>query len=177
MADSRRRNTANPYKGHTVKMQAPLPNLDDDASSESTATERSPLEAAVDAGGIQVEVVHVEATPKKPRRGRWRALEVWTKNRVYGVDGAFVCFEVLDRRTGQLEPKHPMLGAKLAGGQVRGKNGMTITEPFPIVDTAAIFTHSGRHACTSAVERVVIRVRSLRARADINWEQLLADGG
>ncbi len=91
------------------------------------------------------------------------ALEIWTLNRVYVVDSAFVCTRVVDRRTGQFDNAHSTLGATLAGGQRRYGKTLHMARPFPVPGTEAMFTRmSGDKnptALTSKVERVVLRIR------------------
>ena len=43
----------------------------------------------------------------------YRALEVWTRNRLYLIDSNLVCVEVIDRKTGQPDRKHSVLGTRL----------------------------------------------------------------
>jgi hypothetical protein len=95
----------------------------------------------------------------------YRALEVWTRNRVYLVDSNFACVEVIDRKTGKPDPKNSVLGTRLVGGQ--RKYGKTIhqAQPFPVPGTEAVFektSSSGRAvpaSVTSKVERVVLHIR------------------
>ncbi len=95
----------------------------------------------------------------------YRALEVWTQNRLYLVDSNFVCAEVIDRRTGLPDPKHSVLGTRLAGGQRRYGKTMHQAKPFPVPGTEAVFERTaanGRRvpaSVTSKVERVVLHIR------------------
>jgi hypothetical protein len=95
----------------------------------------------------------------------YRALEVWTQNRVYFVDSTFLCVEVIDRRTGQADPKHSVLGTRLAGGQRKYGKTMHQAKPFPVPGTEAVFERPAARgravpaSVTSKVERVVLHIR------------------
>jgi hypothetical protein len=114
--------------------------------------ERPPIE-------VQVEM------HKGPMRqsAKWRAIEIWTKNRVYSVDSTGVCIEVLDRATGRPDEDHALLGARLAGGQRKEGQRLKLSHPYPVPGTEAVFRlpagRAGRFGQTSKVERVVLRVR------------------
>ena len=121
---------------------------------------------------IEVVVVREEALPKK-ERGPWHAIEVWTKNRVYAMDASLLCVEVTDRATGKVDPNHPILGGRLGGGRKRTGRGATFTMPLPVPGTEAMFMRARKQAYTSAVERVLLRIRALRVRSTVTWEQVL----
>jgi hypothetical protein len=109
-----------------------------------------------------VEVCLVEdavSLTEKPRP--WRAIEIWTKRRVYGLDASFTCIEVLSRETGQPEPKHTMLGARLSGGRRRSEGKQRFAFPLPVPGMEAAFSRGKKHGFTSPVERVVLRIRML----------------
>jgi hypothetical protein len=95
----------------------------------------------------------------------YRALEVWTRNRLYLVDSNFMCVEVIDRKTGRADPTHSVLGTRLAGGQRKYGKTMHQAKPFPVPGTEAVFEKtsvSGRQvpaSVTSKVERVVLHIR------------------
>ena len=110
---------------------------------------------------------------------RYRMLEVWTRNRVYIVDSALECIEVLDRRTGTPEATHSLIGATLVGGQRKYMHTMHISRPFPVPGTEAIFVRPGKRAqpsgLTSKVERVVLHVHiaSVAMNEDANaWDDV-----
>ena len=184
MADARRRS---PFKGHTVRLpgapkppSAPPPPYNDDDVTDvdpipltdaSNRAEHGELDAET---GIEIVLVREEAIPRRVRTP-WRAVEVWTKNRVYAMDATLNCVEVIDRATGKVDPEHPILGGRLGGGRKRSGRGATFTTPLPLPGTEAMFMRAKKQAYTSAVERVLIRVRALRVRANASWEQVLDD--
>ncbi|MEI8255433.1 MAG: hypothetical protein WCJ30_07130 [Deltaproteobacteria bacterium] len=117
--------------------------------------------AAAPAETIEVEVVRERGPMKKATR--WRALEIWTKNRVYSLDAGMICIEVIDRAAGRPDVDHPLLGGRLAGGQRKEGSRMKLAHPYPVPGTEAVFKlahgRPGRFGQTSLVERVVLRVR------------------
>jgi hypothetical protein len=125
--------------------------------------------------GVEFIVLREDALPKKERTP-WHAYEVWTKNRVYAMDATLVCIQVTDRATGKVDPNHPILGGRLGGGRKRTGRGATFTMPLPLPGTEAMFLRSRKQAYTSAVERVLVRVRALRVRSTVTWEQVLDMG-
>lgn len=120
---------------------------------------------------IELEEVLERGTPRL-LGGGWRAVEVWTQNRVYALDGALMCRQVLDRATQQLVADHPALGARLVGGQLRDDEGriLKVSHPFPRRGMAAVFaTGLGtrlRVSETSAVTRVVVRQRTVEVGSE-----------
>ena len=98
-----------------------------------------------------------------PIQDRYRVLEVWTRNRVYIIDSALACCEVVDRRTNMSEPEHSLIGARLVGGQRKYKKTLHLSRPFPVPGTEAVFVRDDRrHApagLTSKVERVVLHLQ------------------
>src|SRR5579862_3192409 len=129
MSSSSGRRGEPPNKGHTLRIMNPeaRPQRDRGQGQAPAYVDRDPaiVDHYADAtppdqvgtGGIEIQICREEAGHES--RPRWRTIEVWTKNRVYGVDASFVCFEVLERETGRLDPSHAMLGAKLVGGRKR----------------------------------------------------------
>jgi hypothetical protein len=105
------------------------------------------------------QVAHGERRP-------WRAAEVWTKRRVYGLDSTFRCVEILDRQTGRPEQTHEMLGARLGGGRLRDKETVRFSYPLPLPGMEAMFSKGKKHGYTSAVERMIVRIRVLHTSAD-----------
>lgn len=107
-------------------------------------------------------VVEAHKGPMK-RAAKWRAIEIWTKNRVYSVDSTGVCIEVLDRAAGRPDEDHALLGARLAGGQRKEGQRLKLSHPYPVPGTEAVFRlpagRAGRFGQTSKVERVVLRLR------------------
>jgi hypothetical protein len=109
----------------------------------------------------QIEVVLVHVHPDSKSTGPWRSLEFWTANTMYGFDANLVCIEVNSRdpRSGQV-PTH-LLGSLLVGSQSREKNDYSISFPYPVPGMEAVLRvpNQGKHMTTSAVERVMLRVR------------------
>lgn len=118
---------------------------------------------------VDIEVARVGG-PTSPFDGAWRAFEIWTRNRVYGLDGMYRCIAVFDRATGKLESDHPFVGARLVGGQVRLGETSEVWQPLPIPGAEAVFEQSrGARTVlshTSTVERVVLRLRGVSTAHD-----------
>ncbi len=127
------------------------------ADAASPPREPPPIEVVLSRQAQVLAASEARATGQ-----RYRMLEVWTRNRVYVVDSALECIEVIDRRTGRPEAAHSLLGASLAGGQRKYTQTMHISRPFPVPGTEAIFVRPGKKAqpagLTSKVERVVLNV-------------------
>ena len=115
--------------------------------------------------GIELVVIDERQVAGGERRP-WRAAEVWTKRRVYGLDSTFRCVEILDRETGRPELTHEMRGARLGGGRMRDKEGVRFSYPLPLPGMEAMFSKGKKHGYTSAVERMIVRVRVLHTSAD-----------
>ena len=122
---------------------------------------------AHDAGaGVELVVVE-EPMITGGEKKAWRAAEVWTKRRVYGLDSTFKCVEIVDRETGLPERGHEMLGARLGGGRQRDQdNKVRFSYPLPLPGMEAMFMKQTKHGYTSPVERMVVRVRVLVTSAD-----------
>ena len=115
--------------------------------------------------GIELIVVDEKQVAGGERRP-WRAAEVWTKRRVYGLDSTFRCVEILDRQTGRPELTHEMLGARLGGGRLRDKETVRFSYPLPLPGMEAMFSKGKKHGYTSPVEKMIVRVRVLHTSAD-----------
>ncbi len=103
---------------------------------------------------------HSGGAPVEPTS--FRALEIWTLNRIYVVDSSLTCIEVIDRRTNEIDRKHSIVGARLGGGQRQYGKTVHIARPFPVPGTEAVFERPGKRTpagVTSKVERVVLRIR------------------
>src|ERR1700733_12130961 len=103
MADARKRS---PFKGLTLKLPGTAPAAkethptplvaeedvltDVDAMPPTDISNRGEPTHRDAESGIEIVLVREDATPRKTRLP-WRALEVWTKNRVYGMDSSFNC--------------------------------------------------------------------------------------
>ncbi|MBI5502324.1 MAG: hypothetical protein HY907_18920 [Deltaproteobacteria bacterium] len=94
----------------------------------------------------------------------WVAVEIWTRNRIYLIDGTMRCIGVVDRATNRRGEDHSLLGATLTGGQRRTSAHIELSQPFPLPGMNAIFRHRaasrGIHPFgeTSPVERVILRL-------------------
>ncbi|MDB5213212.1 MAG: hypothetical protein JWO86_1139 [Myxococcaceae bacterium] len=145
----------------TVKMDAAPVTVPRPArTSRATDAPRSAADS-----GIEMLVIDEKQTSGGERRP-WRAAEVWTKRRVYGLDSTFRCVEILDRETGRPELTHEMLGARLGGGRMRDPDAVRFSYPLPLPGMEAMFSKGKKHGYTSAVERMVVRIRVLHTTAD-----------
>ena len=154
----------------TVKM-APAPVT---VPRPSRAPRLSDVPRSPAASGIEMLVIDEKQTSGGERRP-WRAAEVWTKRRVYGLDSTFRCVEILDRESGRPELTHEMLGARLGGGRMRDKDAVRFSYPLPLPGMEAMFSKGKKHGYTSAVERMVVRIRVLHTTADENvpsWDDI-----
>lgn len=154
-----------------------------DDEDEVTAVGRHPALVAPGAAGapgpapIEVRVVPEHGSPAASER--WRAYEIWTRRHVYGLDGALTCFEILERESGRLVERHAILGSKLGGGRLREAGLARFANPLPLPGMEAMFMSGKKHGYTSAVERVVLRVRVLHTRPDEagpTWEEVAQRG-
>jgi hypothetical protein len=128
--------------------------------------------------GIEIQVVHEDG--EELHKKQWRAAEVWTRHRIYGLDSHLVCVEVLNRGNGKLEPNHTMLGSRLGGGRLRQADAVRFTYPFPLPGMEAMFAQGKKYGYTSLVERFVLRVRMLEMAADVQlptWEDVAKPKG
>lgn len=93
----------------------------------------------------------------------WVTAEIWTQNRVYALDSAMRCIDVIEQRTGKSDRKHPLIGAKLVGGQAIHGDDMELSHPYPRAGSEAVFEQGNgskaRFSHTSPVSRVVLRLR------------------
>jgi hypothetical protein len=124
--------------------------------------------------GVELFVIDETQLPGAERKP-WRAAEIWTKRRVYGLDSTFKCFEVLDRETGRPESNHELIGARLGGGRLREKDTVKFSYPLPLPGMEAMFMKGRKHGYTSAVDRMIVRVRVLHTSADDatpSWEEI-----
>lgn len=129
--------------------------------------------------GIQIAVVRERAESMNINPNKWRAFEVWTKNRVYGLDQTLACIEVLDRRTGRVDAESKAIGYRLGGGRLREASGVRYAYPFPLAGMEGMLGQDQRQIFTSRIERFVIRIRDLRARGDLkfaSWEDVVSRG-
>lgn len=128
---------------------------------------------------LEIELVHEVRVPPTVDRP-FRMLEVWTQNKIYGVDTNMRCIEVLDGKTRQPIADHGLLGARLVGGQFVENDRVThLSHPFPRPGTEAVFEQTSKEVATfshtSAVVRVVLRLRHLTVDAGAavpSWDQI-----
>ena len=148
--------------GKTVRMTQPP-----GAPSKGQTLAAGMHEASVPrAAGKSIELFVVDETQLPgAERKPWRAAEIWTKRRVYGLDSSFKCFEILDRETGRIEAGHEMLGARLGGGRLREVDTVRFSYPYPLPGMEAMFMKGKKHGYTSPVERMIVRVRVLHTAA------------
>jgi hypothetical protein len=133
---------------------------------------------------IEVQVHQVDTAPALAAHAH-RVLEVWTRGRVYTLDAQFVCVEVIELKTGQPSPRHPLLGSRLVGGQVRKARAEELTLPFPTPGSEAVFQGLDgkgrpRLQVTSRVKRVILHVRRVRvslAERENAWQKLAGAPG
>lgn len=128
------------------------------------------------AAGKSVELFVVDETQLPGgERKPWRAAEIWTKRRVYGLDSTFKCVEILDRETGRPELGHELLGARLGGGRLREQDTVRFSYPLPLPGMEAMFMKGKKHGYTSPVERMIVRIRVLHTSADEaipSWDEI-----
>lgn len=109
----------------------------------------------------QIEVVLVHVHPDRASSDTWRSLEFWTANTMYGFDANLVCIEVSARDPkAEKVPSH-LIGASLVGSQLREKDDYSISFPYPVpgMEAVLLVPSTKKHMTTSAVERVMLRVR------------------
>lgn len=163
--------------GRTVPLGPPLPSFPPASAMDvpdGAQTVRTAPAAGLIGRSIELLVVDETQLPGAERRV-WRAAEIWTKRRVYGLDSTFKCFEIIDRATGRPEGTHDMLGARLGGGRLRERDTVRFAYPLPLPGMDAMFMKGKKHGYTSAVERMIVRVRVLHTSADDqppSWEEI-----
>lgn len=93
----------------------------------------------------------------------FRSFEVWTSKRIYGLDQHLRCVSVQNIGERKPDVRHPVVGARLMGGQTRDAGGAIrqVSTPWPKKQMSAVFSvGSGKKARiieTSAVTRMVVR--------------------
>lgn len=127
---------------------------------------------------VEIDLVH-ERGAASLIDGPWRALEIWTRHRVYALDSSLSCIDVVDQASRQSDPSHPLIGARLVGGQQRDGEVIELSHPFPRPGSEAVFEQSTgkrvRFSQTSPVTRVVLRLRVLTVAPDYlvpAWEDI-----
>jgi hypothetical protein len=119
-----------------------------------------------------VEIDLVQVDDAADMDGRWRTLEIWTQKSVYAVDADLRCFAVIDRASGNADTRHRFIGARLMGGEHKSDGQRAFSYPVPVPGGDAVFqiistsskpgVHAGAFGHTSAVERVLLRIRVTR---------------
>jgi hypothetical protein len=126
---------------------------------------------------VEVEVRRVSSAASVSRKAP-PAYEIWTKNRVYALDGTMRCVEVIDLASGRTETKHPFVGAQLVGGQLNVDDNNELTFPLPTPGAEAVFqtvdaAGRPRLSLTSRVTRVLLHVQVVRVaekQSDDTWD-------
>jgi hypothetical protein len=155
---------------------------DEDTDVEGTALSGPPVSRPPppSTGPVEVEHIHEDGSPTL-LEGPWRAVEIWTANHIYVLDARMVCLEVISRASGKSQADHPIVGARLVGGQKRDDNDAIreVSHPLPDRGANAVFgaTMGKRYSLseTSPVTRVVLRQRvvQLGDAQPPEWEALL----
>jgi hypothetical protein len=111
---------------------------------------------------VEVEVSHERGSSPKAEPVR-RAFEIWTQNNIYALDSRMLCIEVRSSASGRSVSDHPFVGTRLVGGQRQTENEVELSYPLPKPGSFAVFEarqgRKRRYSRTSAVERVVVRMR------------------
>lgn len=144
---------------------------------EQTTAIQADFPSGRDDGQGSLDVVYRHEEGKEAfLDGVWRAVDVCTRNRIYGLDARMQCIVVIDRQSGEQNTEHKLLGASLVGGQTRDDKGTLVAHPLPEVGMAAVFEVAGdrrRYIETSAVTRVIIRQRIVRlTQSGPQWNDL-----
>jgi hypothetical protein len=137
----------------------------DQTTRDSDAAPKSPI-----------EVEFVQQRGAAMPQAMWGMLDIYTKNRIYRVSSTMVCIEVIDRKTGSRAKDHPMLGARMGGGQRRSDHRVEVADPIPVPGMDVVFKqHGGKFGQTSRIERVVLRVRVSTFKVgdkEPSWEEI-----
>lgn len=164
----------------------------DDRTGEEAASPMQPVRAVADVAEapkprsargrplIEVEVVRERGRMPRPDPSQ-SCYEIWTQNTVYLVDARMRCVQVRDLASGEPKPDHPFLGGRLVGGQAQ-EPALEMSHPLPRPGACAVFdlrkNNRRQFTRTSAVERVVLRVRivTITDGASVpSWEELSED--
>ena len=160
------------YKPVTPSSGRPKNDLDDETTEESfndpepthVLSSKSGRPAGTRGAPIELMVIKRRGVSHSDSSVNWVAVEIWTRHRIYLVDGVMRCIGVVDRVTNHREEDHSLLGATLTGGQRRTTARIELSQPFPLPGMNAIFRHPaagrGIHPFgeTSPVERIVVRL-------------------
>jgi hypothetical protein len=172
-------NTPAPTLPPPTTKEAPSERWESDADLSSTVRMSNSPAPSVPrptprAQGRGVELFVIDESQIPGERRAWRAAEIWTKRRIYGLDSTFRCIEVIDRESGKPET-HELIGARLGGGRLRDKESVKFSYPLPLPGMEAMFTKQKKHGYTSAVERMIVRIRVLHTSPDDTaptWDEI-----
>ena len=151
------------------------------APSDPAALSGAACTSAGAGAPVDVEVIAERGAPGL-LAGPWRALEIWTRNRVYALDARMTCITVIDRQSDRPQDEHPVLGATLVGGQLRGAGGAIeqVAHPYPRIGMTAVFTKKMgtrmSYSETSSVTRVLLRLRLVEVGTDAatpDWDDIV----
>jgi hypothetical protein len=156
-----------------IAVNAPLP------------AERRP-DAPAPAARPKTQIVDVEVTHEHgpaPRADPTRhAFEVWTQNHVYMLDARLTCLDVRSRSESGHKRDHPMVGARLVGGQLQQNESIEMSYPLPRPGSLAVFeVKKGKrrqYPRTSPVERVVMRlhISTITGSGQVpSWDDVAGD--
>ena len=125
--------------------------------------------------------MHERKTPPYVDRP-WHMLEIWTQNRVYGIDSTMRCVDVIDQGTQRPVPNHGLLGARLVGGQHQEGEKVHLSHPFPRPGTEAVFEQAAgklsSFSHSSTVTRVILRLRMITIGPGgqvPTWDEIVGD--
>jgi hypothetical protein len=127
---------------------------------------------------IEVEVRKI-STAAAGRRAP-PTYEIWTKNRVYALDAALACIDVIDLASGQSDHRHPFIGGQLVGGQRHVSETTELTFPLPTPGSEAVLQLADsngrpRLVVTSKVTRVILHVQIVKVadqQRDDAWNKI-----
>lgn len=157
---------------------------DDVANLERDKLDRTIVDADAPVGPppVDIEVVQQRGVATVPQ-AMWPMIDIYTHNRLYRVSPQLICIDVVDRKTGKSHGKHPMLGARLGGGQRRTETRVEISDPIPMPGMEVVFKQPGergdKFGQTSRVERVVLRLRvsawSTASQEATSWAEITSE--
>lgn len=128
---------------------------------------------------VEVRKMSLEAARRMPR-----VYEIWTKNRVYSLDAALTCIEVIDLASGAARAQHPFVGARLVGGQLNTERTHEVSFPLPAIGSEAVFQKQDhrnriRLSVTSPVTRVILHMQRAtvpQEQRDAAWGRITQSG-
>lgn len=130
---------------------------------------------------VDIEVTH-ERGPAPNADPIRHAYELWTQNHIYFLDARLVCLEVRSRTETRVLHDHPLVGARMVGGQVHGADSVEMSYPLPRPGSLAVFeARKGKrrqYPHTSPVERVVLRlhISTVTGPGDVpTWDEIAGD--